>query len=333
MKYAGRLAAVTLAGVLSLAACGGGETGTTADPGAEATSGAESAPAAAALAGEIKIDGSSTVAPLIQVAAEIFGEEQPQVKLAVGTSGTGGGFEKFCAGETAIANASRPIKDEEKAACTAKAINFGELRVATDALTVVVPKENTWATCLTVDQLKKIWEPGAEGKVMTWDQVDPKFPKEDLKLFGPGTDSGTFEYFTEEINGEKNVSRKDYSPSEDDNVIVQGVAGAKGGLGYFGYTYYEENMDKLTAVQVDSGAGCVGPSAQSAQDGTYTPLSRPLFIYPNVTELKRPEVTAFVDYLVANIATIAKDAKFITLNPEQEAKLKTDSASLKTQAG
>ncbi|GAA1006768.1 hypothetical protein Aple_030150 [Acrocarpospora pleiomorpha] len=331
MKYAGRLAAVTLAGVLSLAACGGGETATPADPSTEATGGAESAPAA--LAGEIKIDGSSTVAPLIQVAAEIFGEEQPQVKLAVGTSGTGGGFEKFCAGETAIANASRPIKDEEKAACTAKGINFGELRVATDALTVVVPKENTWATCLTVDQLKKIWEPGAEGKINSWDQVDAKFPKEPLKLFGPGTDSGTFEYFTEEINGEKNVSRKDYSPSEDDNVIVQGVAGAKGGLGYFGFTYYEENMDKLTAVQVDSGAGCVGPSAQTAQDGTYTPLSRPLFIYPNLAELKKPEVTAFVDYLVANIATIAKDAKFITLNPEQEAKLKTDSASLKTQAG
>ncbi|WP_214110813.1 PstS family phosphate ABC transporter substrate-binding protein [Acrocarpospora catenulata] len=329
MKYAGRLAAVTLAGVLSLAACGGGDAGTEAEPGATtaASEGAETAPAA--LSGEIKIDGSSTVAPLTQAAAEIFGEEQPTVKIAVGTSGTGGGFEKFCAGETDVSDASRPIKDEEKANCAAKSINFSELTVAVDALTVVVPKENTWATCLTVDQLKKAWEPAAEGKVMSWKDIDGKFPDEPLKLYGPGTDSGTFDYFTGEVNGEEGASRKDYSPSENDNDIVNGVAGAKGGLGYFGFTYFEENMDKLNAVQIDSGSGCVTPSVETAQNGTYTPLSRPLFIYPSTAAVKRPEVAAFLDFYVANINSIAKDAKFIPLNAEQEAKLKSDLTALK----
>ncbi|MEO3862270.1 PstS family phosphate ABC transporter substrate-binding protein [Acrocarpospora sp. B8E8] len=326
MKYAGRLAVVTLAGVLSLAACGGGDSGSTAEP-AATTGGAESAPAA--LAGEIKVDGSSTVAPLTQAASELFGEDQPTVKIAVGTSGTGGGFEKFCAGETDISDASRPIKDEEKAACTAKGITFSELTVAVDALTVVVPKENTWATCLTVDQLKKMWEPAAEGKVMSWKDIDAKFPDEPLKLYGPGTDSGTFDYFTDEVNGEEGASRKDYSPSENDNDIVTGVAGAKGGLGYFGFTYFEENADKLNAVQIDSGAGCVSPSVEAAQNGTYTPLARPLFIYPSTAAAKRPEVAAFLDYYVSNIGTIATDAKYIPLNAEQEAKLKSDLTALK----
>ncbi|GIH29756.1 protein sphX [Acrocarpospora phusangensis] len=320
---------LTIAGVLSLAACGGdgGGTGTNAEPGATAAATEGSAPAA--LSGEIKIDGSSTVAPLTQAASELFGEDQPTVKIAVGTSGTGGGFEKFCAGETDISDASRPIKDEEKAACTAKGINFSELTVATDALTVVVPKENTWASCLTVDQLKKMWEPAAEGKVMSWKDVDGKFPDEPLKLYGPGTDSGTFDYFTGEVNGEEGASRKDYSPSENDNDIVTGVVGAKGGLGYFGFTYFEENADKLTAVQIDSGSGCVAPSVEAAQNGTYTPLARPLFIYPSTAAVKRPEVASFLDYFVTNINTIAKDAKFIPLNAEQEAKLKSDLTALK----
>ncbi|GAA4072529.1 PstS family phosphate ABC transporter substrate-binding protein [Nonomuraea soli] len=318
---------------LSAAACGGN-----AKPSGESTSAAApaesgSAAAPAALSGEVKVDGSSTVAPLTQAASELFGEEQPQVKVPVGTSGTGGGFEKFCAGETDISDASRAIKDEEKAACEAKGIKFTELTVATDALTVVVPKENTWATCLTTDQLKKMWEPGAEGKVNSWKDIDAKFPDEPLKLYGPGTDSGTFDYFTDAINGEEGASRKDYSPSENDNDIVNGVKGAKGGLGYFGFTYFEENADTLTAVQVDSGKGCVAPSVETAQNGTYAPLSRPLFIYPSAAATKRPEVAAFLDFYVGNIGAIAKDAKFVPLNAEQEAKLKSDLQALKGLAG
>ncbi|MEU3169921.1 PstS family phosphate ABC transporter substrate-binding protein [Streptosporangium sp. NPDC006930] len=328
-----RLSAVaTAALVVSLAAACGGDAKPNSDGSTTAATSASSADAGAgaALSGEVKIDGSSTVAPLTQAASELFGEEQPQVKVPVGTSGTGGGFEKFCAGETDISNASRAIKDEEKAACEAKGINFTELTVAVDALTVVVPKENDWATCLTTDQLKKIWEPAAEGKVQTWKDVDAKFPAEPLKLYGPGTDSGTFDYFTDEINGEEGASRKDYSPSENDNDIVTGVAGAKGGLGYFGFTYFEENADKLKAVEIDSGEGCVAPSVESAQGGKYTPLARPLFVYPSATAVKRPEVAAFLDFYAANIHAIATDAKFIPLNAEQEAKLKADITTLKS---
>ncbi|MFI6458236.1 PstS family phosphate ABC transporter substrate-binding protein [Streptosporangium amethystogenes] len=324
-----RLSAVaTAALVVSLAAACGGDAKPSSD--GSTSSAAPATEAGAALSGEVKIDGSSTVAPLTQAASELFGEEQPQVKVPVGTSGTGGGFEKFCAGETDISNASRAIKDEEKAACEAKGITFTELTVATDALTVVVPKENDWATCLTTDQLKKIWEPAAEGKIKTWKDVDAKFPAEALKLYGPGTDSGTFDYFTDEINGEEGASRKDYSPSENDNDIVTGVSGAKGGLGYFGFTYFEENADKLKALEIDSGSGCVAPSVEAAQGGKYTPLSRPLFIYPSTAAVKRPEVAAFLDYYASNINAIAKDAKFVPLNAEQEAKLKADITSLKS---
>ncbi|GAA0920456.1 PstS family phosphate ABC transporter substrate-binding protein [Nonomuraea longicatena] len=325
-----RLSAVaTAAFVVSLAAaCGSGGNGGTA--GAAATGGAATgAEPAAGLTGEIKIDGSSTVAPLISVASEAFGEEQPQVKVPVGTSGTGGGFEKFCAGEIDISNASRPIKDEEKTLCEGKSIKFTELTVATDALTVVVPKSNTWAKCLTTAQLKKMWEPAADGKVKTWKDVDATFPAEPLKLYGPGADSGTFDYFTDEINGEEGASRKDYSPSENDNDIVNGVAGAKGGLGYFGFTYFEENTDKLNAVEIDSGSGCVAPSVEAAQGGKYTPLSRPLYVYPSAPAAKKPEVAAFLDYLAANAGSLAREAKFIPLNAEQEAKLKSDITALK----
>jgi phosphate transport system substrate-binding protein len=283
------------------------------------------------LSGSIKVDGSSTVAPLTTAASELFAEEQPRVQVAVGTSGTGGGFEKFCNGETDISDASRPIKDEEKAACQQKGVTYEEFAIANDALTVVVNKENTWAKCLTVDQLRKVWAPGS--KVKSWKEIDPAFPDEPLKLFGPGTDSGTFDYFTEAINGEEGKSRTDYQPSEDDNVIIQGVTGSKGGLGYFGFSYFEENADKLTAVQIDGGDGCVAPSAQTAQDGSYAPLSRPLFIYPKAATLKRPEVKAFVEYYVANHAEIAKQAKFVPLNPEQDAKLKAALQKLQQAAG
>ncbi|MGP3956319.1 phosphate ABC transporter substrate-binding protein PstS family protein [Nonomuraea sp. 3N208] len=325
-----RLSAVATAAIVVglSAACGGTNTTPPAGEGTASAPASQGAPAE--LAGQVKVDGSSTVAPLTSAAAEFFSEEQAKVNVTVGTSGTGGGFEKFCNGETDIADASRPIKDEEKAACDAKSIKYAELTVATDALTVVVNKENTWATCLTTDQLKKMWEPGAEKKITSWNQVDPKFPNEPLKLFGPGTDSGTFDYFTDEINGEEGASRKDYSPSEDDNVTVQGVGGSKGGLGYFGFTYFEENAAKLKAVEIDSGNGCVAPSAETAQNGTYTPLARPLFIYPSTTAAKRPEVAAFLEYYVANVNKIATDAKYIPLNTEQESKLKTDLSTLKS---
>ena len=303
-------AAVVL--TLALAACGGGN---------GAAGGGKT------LAGEVVTDGSSTVQPLTAAAGEMFSGENPEAHVSVGTSGTGGGFEKFCAGATDISNASRPIKDEEKAACDKKGIEFTELRVATDALTVVVSKDNTFLECITTDELKKLWEPGS--KVNNWNQVHDDFPDEELKLFGPGTDSGTFDYFTDEINGEEGASRSDYNASEDDNVIVQGVSGSNGALGYFGYTYYEENADSLKAVKVDSGDGCVAPSAKTAGDGSYTPLARPLFIYVNNTSYaKKPQVAAFVDFYVGNDAEATKAAKFIPLNDEQRAELKTAAEGL-----
>ena len=313
------LAATAITSALLLAACGGGSSSDSASSGSSDLNGA------------VRIDGSSTVYPLTALAAEDFMAANPGVQVTVASSGTGGGFEKFCRGETDANDASRPIKDEEKAACEAAGVTYGELQVASDALTVVVNKENTWATCLTVEQLAAIWAP--DSKVTNWNQVDPAFPDEPLKLFGPGTDSGTFDYFTAEINGEEGASRVDYTPSEDDNVIVQGVEGSKGGLGYFGYTYFEENADKLTAVQIDNGAGCVAPSAETAQDGSYAPLSRPLFVYPSVAALKQPQVKAFFDYYVANDASIAEGALFIPLNEEQKSKLQSDYQALVSQAG
>ena len=321
-----RTVAPTAALALALAACGGGS-----DDGGGEGGGGGGQGGGQELTGTIKVDGSSTVAPLTTVASELFQEENARVQVPVGTSGTGGGFEKFCAGETDISDASRSIEDDEKTACQGKGITYSELQVANDALTVVVSKENTWAKCLTTDQLKKIWNKGS--KVNNWKQVDPSFPNEPLKLFGPGTDSGTFDYFTDEINGEEGVSRTDYQPSEDDNVIVQGVTGTKGGLGYFGFSYFEENSSKLTAVQIDGGDGCVAPSVQTAQNGTYKPLARPLFIYPSAAALKRPEVLAFVEFYVNQSTQIAQRAKFVPLNPEQDAKTKQALATLKQQAG
>jgi phosphate transport system substrate-binding protein len=270
------------------------------------------------LSGQVEVDGSSTVGPLVTAAAEQFQGEQPGVRVTVGISGTGGGFERFCAGETDISNASRPIKDDEEAPlCRQKGVEYTELRVATDALTIVTNKENDWADCLTTDQLKRIWEPAAEGKVTTWKQVDPSFPDEELTLAGPGTDSGTFDYFTDEINGEEGASRSDYQASEDDNTIVTAVAGETGGLGYFGFSYFEENQDTLKAVPIDNGNGCVAPSVEAAQAGNYTPLSRPLFIYVKNESLQRPEVTAFVQYILDNARAIAETARFVPLNEEQ----------------
>ena len=271
-----------------------------------------------ALSGKIEIDGSSTVGPLTTAAAESFREVQPDVNVTVGVSGTGGGFERFCAGETDISNASRPIDEEEEVPlCEEAGIDYTEFQVGVDALTVVVNPENDWATCLTVDQLKTIWGPAAEGKVTNWNQVDPSFPDQRLALTGPGTDSGTFDYFTDEINGEEGASRADYTASEDDNVIVQAVEGDPGGLGYFGYTYFEENQDSLKAVEIDGGEGCVAPSVETARDGSYAPLSRPLFIYVKNESLHRPEVHGFVEYFLTNSIQLAEDALFIPVPDDQ----------------
>ena len=301
-----KVAAAVIPAALLLAACGG--TNTDAE-------GSASAPAASS--SEIRIDGSSTVAPLSAAAGELFKAENADVNVSVGTSGTGGGFKKFCAGETDISNASRAIKDEEAAECAAAGIEFTEIVVANDALTIVVNKENDWATCLTVEELNKMWAPEAEGTITSWSQIRAGFPDVLLDLYGAGTDSGTFDYFTKAINGEEGASRTDYNPTEDDNVTVQGVEGAQGALGYFGLSYYEENMDKLKAVEIDGGAGCVAPSIETAQGGTYAPLSRPLFIYVSKAAAARPEVLAFAEFFVANDEAITTKALFVPLSPEQ----------------
>ncbi|GAB3822968.1 phosphate ABC transporter substrate-binding protein PstS family protein [Kribbella italica] len=315
-----RYVAVTAAALLALSACGGNNNETPAGSGGGSGE---------ALSGQVVVDGSSTVEPLTAAAGELFKEEQKGVDVAVGTSGTGGGFKKFCAGETDISNASRPIKDEEKALCDKNGVKFSELQVANDALTVVVNKDNDWVDCLTVAQLKKIWEPGS--KVKTWNQVDPKFPNEALPLYGAGSDSGTFDYFTGEINGEEGKSRTDYNPTEDDNVTVQGVSGAKGALGYFGFSYFEENADKLKAVKIDGGKGCVEPSVATAQDGSYTPLARPLFIYPSDKGLAKKQVLSFVEFYLEKNQEIVEAAKFVPLTDAQKTTAKTELDKLKAQ--
>jgi len=267
--------------------------------------------------GVISADGSSTVGPFVTKAAEDF-KDAGGVDVTVGISGTGGGFERFCAGETDLSNASRPIDEDEQALCEENGVEYVEFRVATDALTNVVNVENDWATCLTVEQLNAIWKPGS--KVNNWNQVDPSFPDEPLKLFGPGTDSGTFDYFTGEINGEEGASRSDYQASEDDNVLVQGVVGERGGLGYFGFSYFEENQDTLEALEVDGGAGCVAPSVETAQDDTYTPLSRPLFVYVKQSSFDDSEdVRDFVKFMLDSNESIATAAQFVPLSDTQVA--------------
>jgi phosphate transport system substrate-binding protein len=306
-------AAVAL--TLGLSACGGQNE-------SEATGGGTGGSADGGGTGEVVIDGSSTVAPLAEAAAELFREENPGINVTVQTSGTGGGFEKFCQDQTDISNASRAIEDDEVAVCEQASIAFTELRVATDALTIVVSTENDWLTCLTTKELKALWEPAAEGKIQKWNQVNASFPAQPIELFGPGTDSGTFDYFTAEINGEEGASRTDFNASEDDNVIVQGVQGSANALGYFGFTYYEENADSLKAVQVDSGQGCAAPSVETAQDGTYTPLARPLFMYVNdAAYADKPQVASFVDWLAENDEAATTAAQFVPLNDEQAKEL------------
>jgi phosphate transport system substrate-binding protein len=268
------------------------------------------------LTGRIQVDGSSTVAPLVSLAAERFRKEEPKVRVSVGVSGTGGGFERFCRDETDLSNASREIKDDERQLCEKNRVSFFELQVANDGISVVVNKDNTWAKCLTVEQLKAIWEP--QSKVASWKDVDPSFPDEKLSLFGAGTDSGTFDYFTEAIVGEEDASRSDYTPSEDDNVTVRGVAGNKGALGYFGLSYYLENMERLRAVAIDGGDGCVEPSVETVQDGTYKPLSRPLLMYVNEDSLADKEaIDPFLTFLLDNEPRLARGAKFVPMTQQQ----------------
>jgi phosphate transport system substrate-binding protein len=273
------------------------------------------------LSGTIRIDGSSTVGPFAQAAQEAFQGENPGVRITVAQSGTGGGFEKFCAGETDISNASRPIDEEEEVPiCEKNNVQYQEVQVANDGISVATNPELA-VDCMTTDQLKQLWQQGS--KVKSLSEIDPSLPDAELSLFGPGTDSGTFEFFTEEINGEEANSRKDYQPSEDDNVLVQGVAGESGGLGYFGFSYYEQNQDKLNLVGVDSGNGCVKPSQEAIASGEYTPLSRPLFMYPSQEALQRPEVKAFMDYVVQNYQAIAEASSIVPMSEAQASKAQT----------
>jgi phosphate transport system substrate-binding protein len=269
------------------------------------------------LSGTIRIDGSSTVAPLTEAMAEQFQAENPGVKVTVGTSGTGGGFEKFCAGETDISDASREIESDEVATCKKNGVGFEDVHVATDALTVMINPENP-VKCLTVEQLADVW--GPDSTISNWSDIPgvKESYDETLSLYGPGTDSGTFDYFTESINGEEGVTRKDYNNvGEDDNATVKGVEGSPGGMGYAGFSYYTENEGKVSALEVDNGKGCVGPSVQSAQDGSYAPLSRPLFIYPSDAALQKPEVNAFIDYYLENVGAITEAVGFVPLTDEQ----------------
>lgn len=261
----------------------------------------------------IKIDGSSTVYPITEAVAEEF-QKAKGIKVTVGESGTGGGFKKFCRGETDISDASRPISQKEIDACKEGGVQYIELPIAYDALTVVVNAKNDWVKQITVEELKKIWEPSS--KVKSWKQVNATYPDKPINLYGPGTASGTFDYFTEAINGKAKSSRTDYTPSEDDNVLVQGVSGNNGGMAYFGLAYYLENADKLKAVPVVAKGSTkpVLPSAETVMDGSYQPLSRPLFIYVNATAAAfKPEVKAFVNFYLENAPTLVKEVKYVPL--------------------
>ena len=293
--------------VLTLAACGGGDAGS--DTGSDSND--------SSVSGSVAIDGSSTVYPMSVAAQELLNEENPDVKVTVGESGTGGGFEAFCAGDTDISDASRPIDEEEIAICKENGIEYTELQVATDALTVVVHPDLA-VDCLTVDQLVELWATGST--IQNWSDLDPSFPDEEISLFGPGTDSGTYDYLAGEVvdpDADEPATRDDYEASEDDNVLVQGVAGTEGASGYFGYTYYEQNADNLKALSIDSGNGCIEPSAETAQAGEYTPLARPLFIYvDNAKYSDNPAVAAYVDFYIENLAEIAEIGQFIALSDE-----------------
>ncbi|HLS87971.1 MAG TPA: PstS family phosphate ABC transporter substrate-binding protein, partial [Burkholderiales bacterium] len=278
--------------------------------GSLAVLGLASALAAPVLAQEVvKLDGSSTVYPVSEAVAEDFQKEKRgKIRVTVGISGTGGGFKKFCRGETDISNASRPILAREMQACREAGIEYYEFPVAFDALTVVVNPRNRFIQRLTLSELKKMWEPAAQGTVTRWNQVNPAWPDAPMKLFGPGADSGTFDYFTEAVVGKSKSSRGDFTASEDDNVLVQGVSRDVNGLGYFGFAYYVENQDKLKAVPIVNEKGqAVAPSMEAVEKGTYSPLARPIFIYVSAESLQRPEVRSFVEYYLMNAGKLARE--------------------------
>jgi len=264
----------------------------------------------------IKVDGSSTVFPITEAVAEEFQKSQKATKVTVGVSGTGGGFKKFCRGETDISDASRPISKKEMDACKEAGIKYVELPVAFDALTVVVNPKNDWITSMTVEELKKIWEPAAQGKVMKWSDVNPKWPNQKIALYGPGADSGTFDYFTDAINGKEKASRGDFTASEDDNTLVQGVSRDKHALGYFGLAYYVENKGKLKAVTIVNKGSTKGvsPSLETVMDGTYQPLARPIFIYVAEKSMAKPEVKEFVNFYIKNAPKLTKEVGYVPLS-------------------
>ena len=299
MRRTSRLAVWVFA--LPLLACGGGDSGDT-----------------GGLAGSVALDGSSTVFPVSAAMAEEFMIANRGVQVTVGQSGTGGGFQKFCNGETDISNASRTIRETEVEACAANGIEPIELSVAWDGLTVVVNPQNDWATCMAVEELMRVWQPGST--ITNWSEIRDGWPDEELILYGPDTDSGTFDYFTGAIVGEEDASRADYTASADDNVLVLGVSGDRGALGYFGYAYYEENRDKLNAVRVDSGSGCIGPERATIEDGSYAPLSRPIFVYVRRDALEREEVRAFLEFYIDNADAIVPETGYVPLTAEQYAR-------------
>lgn len=267
------------------------------------------------LSGIVSLDGSSTVFPVSEAVAEEFLAIQPGVRVTVGVSGTGGGFQKFAAGEIDISDASRVIKDSEAEAARANGIDFMEIPVAFDGLSVIVNKENTWVDHLTIDELNMIWAPGSA--VDSWNDVRPEWPEQPLRLYGPGTDSGTFDYFTEVVNGESGASRPDYTASEDDNVLVQGISGDVNALGFFGFAYYIANEDILKLVPIDGGEGPVSPSSTTINDGTYSPLSRPIFIYLSQLSAQRPEVRAFVEFYLDQAPALAAEVGYVAMPPEE----------------
>lgn len=293
-------AVTTLLATALLVACGGD--GGSADGGT-------------GLSGSVQIDGSSTVFPIAEAVAEEFQIANSNVRVTVGVSGSGGGFKRFCAGELDLSNASRGISAEEVEACAAAGVEFTELSVAWDGLSVIVNPANDFVTCLTTDQLRRIWEPGSS--VTTWRDVNSAWPNERIRLYGPGTDSGTFDYFTEAINGDGGASRPDFQASEDDNILVQGVAGDQYSLGYFGYAYYIENSEVLKLVPVDGGAGCIAPSDHTIEDGSYAPLARPLFVYVKHSALARPEVRAYVDFMLSEAALLVPATGYHALSAEE----------------
>ncbi len=312
----GRL--VAGATVVASVACGGSSQPTT------------SAPAPSLIA----IDGSSTVFPVSEAVAEEFQKANPGVRITVGTSGTTGGFQKFCRKETVISDASRPISKGEIEACGAAGVSYIEIPVAYDGLTVVVHPKNTWATSMTVAELKRLWAPEAQGKVMRWNQIRSSWPDKEVHLFGAGSDSGTFDYFTEVINGKARSSRGDYTSSEDDNILVQGVSSDEFALGYMGLAYYEQNKTKIKAVAVDdenpaNGAGPITPAFESVRTGTYRPLSRPLFIYVTTAALERPEVAKFIEFYVNAPTALIREVGFVPLT-DAEATLVRDRVTKKT---